>query len=140
MERDLAWVMILCAAIVPAFFTAIPFRARLLICAAGAAFALAARFRGGLAGSASVQEIAWQPDGRWFLTDRRHTWEADLDGGTRVGSAVLLLRWRATDRPAHRTWMLLVPRDLPAGEFRRLLVRVRIDGVRKPVAAESLLA
>jgi hypothetical protein len=140
MERVLAWMIVFGAAIVPAFFTAIPTWLRVVICISGTTAVLVARTSGWLAGRDSIQRIAWEPDGRWFLSTAQRTWEAELDRDTRISSAVLLLRWRTTDSRPRSTSVLLLPGDLPRGEFRRLVVRLRIEGARRPVTAESLLA
>jgi hypothetical protein len=93
--------------------------------------AIGFRLAGWLGGKASIETVSWISDGRWRLTDRAGAQiEANLAAGTRVGPGLVWLQWRPSNAgfPLMRT-MLLTHRDLPAQELRRLVVRLRVDGL-----------
>lgn len=85
---------------------------------------LAAGFRraGWLGGATRIVGIACRSDGQWVLRDaggRRS--ERSLSGGTRVTPFAIWLRWYDNPRS-----VLLVSGDIPAADFRRLVVRLRL--------------
>ncbi|HEU4601496.1 MAG TPA: hypothetical protein VFS24_05995 [Steroidobacteraceae bacterium] len=98
------------------------------------------RRAGWLRGPASLCSIIWDADGRWFLSRSGQRWEASLRGDSYVSSRALLLRWDAVDANLPRNSMLLTRADLGLVDFRRLVVRLRIDGARARSATDSLLA
>jgi hypothetical protein len=93
--------------------------------------AIGFRRAGWLGGLRSLETLSWISDGRWVLVDRAGAHiEATLGAGTRVGPGLVWLRWRVSNSgfPLVRT-LLLTDRDLPAQTLRRLVVRLRIDGL-----------
>jgi hypothetical protein len=81
-----------------------------------------------------LSRIAWLADGRWELVDASgQVLEASLRGDTRVGSHYVWLRWNADVARS----MLLFRGDLTEVELRRLIVRLRIQGLRPRQANES---
>ncbi|HEY6644883.1 hypothetical protein [Povalibacter sp.] len=102
---------------------------------------LAGAFRsaGWLGGAYSVTRVTWRADGVWRLTFAGGT---ELEGlllpESRMSPAAIWLRWSLEspaptdagrrDRRCPRTrTLLVVPRDLSRADFRRLLVRLRLD-------------
>jgi hypothetical protein len=83
---------------------------------------------GWLGGPRRWARIAWLPDGRWQLRDSRHTdVMAELRADSRIGARWLWLRWNAESAWPRRPSMLLIHGDIPSGELRRLIVRLRLD-------------
>lgn len=107
----------------------------LAMCSAAAGLVTAYGFwrAGWLATAHRVARVVWLFDGRWFLTDTRdQRWEATLRSDSRRGPCFVWLCWQGQLRtvfqqPVRHT-MLLCQGDLPPGELRRLLVRLRING------------
>jgi hypothetical protein len=85
----------------------------------GAAF----RSLGWLGGRFRISRVVVQGDGQWLLCDRDgRTTERTLAGSSRVTSRLIWLQWQGMPlRP-----ILLVPGDIPADDFRRLVVRLRL--------------
>jgi hypothetical protein len=139
--RIFAWVTIFAAAVVPAFITAAPLIVRILG-AVSAVLLLVRSYRraGWIHGPRSLQFAVWDADGRWFLSRAGKTWEARLRGDSWVSAHVLLLRWEVEEGSIRRTTVLLTPIDLGPVDFRRLLVRLRVDGMRAADVTDSLLA
>lgn len=92
---------------------------------------------GWLGGHSSIHRMIWSGDGVWLLAlrDGRQC-EGRLRSDTRMSPAAIWLRWTIEPAPlvdapmagtARSRTLLLVPGDLPAGDFRRLLVRLRVD-------------
>ena len=54
-----------------------------------------------------------------------------LDAQTRVTAHVLWLRWRVQEAPFRTHSILLTWADLPEPDLRRLVVRLRIDGLKR---------
>lgn len=126
---------------VPAFFTASSAILRVALAAIIGAFIwLLFRRAGWLRGAASLDSIIWDADGRWFLSRSGQSWEARLHGDSYVSSRALLLRWDAVDANLPSIRMLLTRADLGSVDFRRLIVRLRIDGASIRSATDSLLA
>jgi hypothetical protein len=85
---------------------------------------------GWLGGPRRLVRICWHADGRWLLTDARNrTFEGVLHGDTRVGARYVWLRWATPERSrlAHRS-LLLIRADMLPAPWRRLIVRLHIDG------------
>jgi hypothetical protein len=87
--------------------------------------AIAVGFRsiGWMGGSERITRIACQPDGHWLLSDARgRVSDCVLSGASRVTPAAIWLLWAGrSNRP-----LLLLPGDLPADDFRRLVVCLRL--------------
>jgi hypothetical protein len=90
--------------------------------------------QGWLGGVRRLARIAWLPDGQWQLRDARHTdVVAELRGDSRVGAHWLWLRWNADSAWRRRQpSMLLIRGDIPDGDLRRLIVRLRLDAHSHP--------
>lgn len=83
---------------------------------------------GWLGGADRIQRVTWSSDGRWQLTDARgRVLEGTLRADTRVASRLVWLRWNTSWTRS----MLLVSGDIDMTELRRLIVRLRIEGVRQ---------
>ncbi len=105
------------------------------------------RRAGWLGGTRSVVRATWRGDGSWRVTSAAGAEaEGRLLPASRMSPVAIWLRWSIeaptpTDaRPGGRPWartrtVLLLPGDLPAADFRRLLVRLRLD--RSECAAPS---
>ncbi|MFL6616992.1 MAG: hypothetical protein ACJ8MH_00235 [Povalibacter sp.] len=88
-------------------------------------------------GSRKLARITWQPDGCWVLTDARgENYKAVLSPSSRMSPFALWLRWSLVEETApsekraftRRGPTLLLGRtDLAVTDFRRLLVRLRMD-------------
>jgi hypothetical protein len=77
-----------------------------------------------------IIEATWHADGHWTLwREGQPPIDAVLLGGSRVAPNCVWLHWRTEDRPWQRLRsMLLTSPDLPRGELRRLVVRLRLQG------------
>jgi hypothetical protein len=83
-------------------------------------------WRAGWVGSARIVRIAWLSDGRWLIAaSSGRSIEGQLRADSRVGTWWVWLRWDA-DRVRS---MLLFRGDLTEPDLRRLIVRLRIEGV-----------
>jgi hypothetical protein len=87
-----------------------------------------------------MQSIVWNADGRWFLSSGDTVWEAKLRSDSWVNGGAMLLRWEALDGNAARSCMLLTAADLDPASFRRLGIRLRIDGLKATRVTDALLA
>lgn len=99
-------------------------------CVGALACVLVAAFRGAgwLGGGWSLSRIVWRGDGSWALTFHNgRQVEATLEAGARMSPVAIWLRWRLTGPAPRRRSLLLIPGDVPDGDFRRLLVRLRLD-------------
>ena len=83
---------------------------------------------GWLGGSGALSRMVWREDGRWVLTflDGRQA-EATLAGGARMSPTAIWLQWTVANEGPRKRSLLLVDGDLPDIDFRRLLVRLRLD-------------
>jgi hypothetical protein len=80
---------------------------------------------GWLWGPHRLTRIVWQADGRWLLSSANGlSVECKLSAASRVTSHILWLRW--VGRPTRP--VLLVSGDIAPTDFRRLVVRLFLDG------------
>jgi hypothetical protein len=90
-------------------------------------------------GARRIVAVAWLSDGRWLLTDSRGaTIEAALLGDSRVGGHWAWLRWSSGNSIRCTSSLLLAAGDISSGDLRRLIVRLRIDGVGRNIHATQL--
>jgi hypothetical protein len=103
-----------------------------------AVLAITFRMAGWLGGAGSLSRVIWRSDGVWRLIEAGGgEFEGRLRATSRMSPVAIWLQWAPlpaspTDRPGFRPWrrtrtLLLLPRDLPDADFRRLLVRLRLD-------------
>ena len=87
-------------------------------------------------GPKRLVRAVWQSDGCWLLTETSgRTYMAMLAASTRMSPFAIWLRWESQDSFDAAEWMrrgqvatlLLFRGDLPTSDFRRLLVRLRMD-------------
>src|SRR4051812_48060742 len=87
-------------------------------------------------GARRLVRAGWQPDGYWLLSaDDGRTELAVLSSSSRMSPAVIWLHWTLQNSnesahsslSAHPNSLLLFRGDLPRSDFRRLLVRLRMD-------------
>lgn len=150
-QRAVALSFLILVGLAPflAFRSVNPF---LVISAAFAVLAvLAITFRtaGWLGGAGSLSRVVWRSDGVWRLIEAGGgAFEGRLLPTSRMSPVAIWLQWgpepaSPTDRPRYRSWgrtrtLLLLPRDLPDTDFRRLLVRLRLDRSEcAPTAAQA---
>lgn len=83
---------------------------------------------GWLGGPRRLTRIVWQAEGGWLLCDAGGmTHACELSGASRVTPYVAWLCWTGRwTRP-----LLLVSGDVPDADFRRLVVRLRLDARRR---------
>ena len=137
----LALLAVASAAIMPAFFTAIPVPVRIIAASIlGAALVGGFRRAGWLAGSRTIDSVVWDAEGRWFLSNSGEAWEAHLCGESWINGRAMLLRWKAVEGKKPPSSMLLTVADVGPFVFRRLGIRLRIDGLGATTASDSLLA
>lgn len=76
----------------------------------------------------------WHADGRWtVIRDGRPPLDAELLGDSRIAAQGVWLRWRTREKPWPRCRsMLITASDLPPGQLRRLVVRLRLQGRSRP--------
>jgi hypothetical protein len=136
-ERWLALALIALAASIPSLF-GLASAAALPVSLAAAAVALyAVRREGWLGVREAVESITWRSAGEWELGTRGGRQVlCELGRGSRATSGAIWLCLRESGR--RHTWRFLVtPFDLPGDEFRRLFVRLRLDGARTLRAAAA---
>ena len=101
------------------------------------------RWAGWLGGNASLRQVVWRSDGPWILGfaagDER---EAHLCDSSRMSPFAIWLRWKidpvAGQRAMRTRTLLLLPWDVYQPDFRRLLVRLRLDQSEcAPTAAQA---
>ena len=106
----------------------------------GSAAVLAATFAGfvvlgWVGGRRRLTRIACQPDGRWSLCEAGgQTRLAELAASSRISSQGVWLAWNGR---RHKP-LLLLKSDLPASDFRRLLVRLRVAPFPKDESQDAL--
>ncbi len=148
-QKRCAILAIILTAAVPVLLTGIPGIPLTLSISVLATLVVAAGFRhaGWLNGPSALVGITWRADALWILTDARgRNYEAVLSPASRMSPHAIWLRWtiqQPADSFAMRTWfrsrtLLLARGDLPDADFRRLLVRLRLD--RSECAATATLA
>jgi hypothetical protein len=87
------------------------------------AIGIAFRLLGWLGGARQLTRVVCQPDGQWVLSDaggRRI--ECELKSSSRITGSALWLEWTGRTGPP----LLLLNGDVPAADFRRLVVRLRL--------------
>jgi hypothetical protein len=110
-------------------------------CLAGLLLGWGFRRAGWLGGDQRVANVSWAPDGTWVLTDRAgRRAEAVLESETRVTRRMLWLRWRGENAARGSRAILLTSADLPAQDLRRLIVRLRIDGLKRAPSPDLVAA
>jgi hypothetical protein len=135
-ERWLALALIALAAIIPSFFGVASGVALAASLVAAVVALYAMRREGWLNARDPIDTITWRSAGEWELGARGGTqWVCELGRASRATSGAVWLCLRESD--GRRTWrFLLTPSDLSADDFRRLYVRLRLDGARvRDVAA-----
>jgi hypothetical protein len=130
-ERLIACVAIAAAMISPWLIQSFMPLSLVLLSMSAASLVAAGFWRLGWIGQRHrLHRIVWLADGRWVLsTGGGERLEAELSHKTRRGRAFAWLRWQAP----HRYSMLLVRGDLAGSELRRLLVRLGIDRLSRPL-------
>jgi len=91
---------------------------------------LTASFRraGWLGGPHALIRTTWRSDGVWRLTrSGGEECDAQLLPSSRMSPVAIWLRWESDDPSIRGRALLVLARDVPAGDFRRLLVRLRLD-------------
>jgi hypothetical protein len=128
-ERRAAWLALVGAGCAVALLGPVPPWTQLL--AAGGLGAMAfGLWRAGWIGSRHrIVAVRWLADGRWLLADARNTFPGELSADMRLVRNAVWLRWRTA--PGRRRSMLLTPGDLPAGQLRALIVRLRIEALER---------
>jgi hypothetical protein len=129
------------------FRTVSPFLAIASDMAVLAVLAITFRMVGWLGGVRSLSRVVWRSDGVWRLIEAGGgEFEGRLLPTSRMSPVAIWLQWlpepaSPTDvRPRYRSWvrtraLLLLPCDLPDADFRRLLVRLRLDRSECPPTA-----
>ena len=122
----------------------------ILVCfMTGSVIAAAFHRAGWLGRRHCLTRITWRSDGCWIVTDARgHNFEAALRPDSRMSPHIIWLCWLIQDsHDVRRQWnpwrrlqssLLLVRGDVPQGDFRRLLVRLRVDRSEcAPIASQA---
>jgi hypothetical protein len=129
-EPACAALLIVLGSLAPALIGPIAGTGFKVSCIVVLAAVLAAAFRraGWLGGGGSLARMVWRGDGSWTLTFRSgRQAEATLDGSTRMSPVAIWLNWELGGARPRKRSLLLIPGDLPESDFRRLLVRLRLD-------------
>jgi hypothetical protein len=125
-ERRVAWLALIVVPVSPLLVLSGPMAVG---CAASALCLVAAGLQraGWIGRRYRIQRFVWTPDDRWQLTDAKgRVSAATLRVDSRIGSVFVWLRWNANRTRS----MLLVSGDVAAADLRRLIVRLRLEGVR----------
>lgn len=119
----------------------------LLVALGLSVLAMGFRRAGWLGGTRSVVRAIWRSDGTWQLTMASNAEvEARLLPASRMSPVAIWLRWSIEPAPAPGSMhsprtrtLLLLPGDLSRPDFRRLLVRLRLDRSEcaAPTAAQA---
>jgi hypothetical protein len=87
------------------------------------AIGFAFRLLGWLGGPRRLTRVVCQPDGQWVLSDTSgRRIECELKPSSRITTRALWLEWTGRLGPP----LLLMAGDLPAADFRRLVMRLRL--------------
>jgi hypothetical protein len=122
--------VLVCAACAVVLLGAQPVWMQGLAGAAVCAIALGLWRAGWIGSRYRITGVSWSADGRWSLVDRhRSAIPALLSGDTRLAGEVVWLRWR-TAHGGSRS-MLLAHGDMPAGQLRKLRVRLGVEAVER---------
>lgn len=136
-EACLAWLAVMMAAVVPPLF--LPWIAG-AICApfaAGLVYLGFARTHW-LSPAQQIARVSWLTDGRWLVEQSAGAIrECELGHGSRVFAHAAWLRLDPS-APSRKPFHLLVTSFglRHPSELRRLILRLRLDGVRRPSPAE----
>jgi hypothetical protein len=94
-------------------------------------------YRADWIGPRKLVRMTWQADGSWALTDTHgNTYIASLHASSRMSPFAVWLRWTLVDDPRSSSQLSVLGRspsvligrnDISASDFRRLLVRLRMD-------------
>ena len=94
-------------------------------------------YRADWIGPRKLVRTTWQADGGWALTDTHgNTYIASLHASSRMSPFAVWLRWTLVDDPRSSSQLSVLGRspsvligrnDISASDFRRLLVRLRMD-------------
>jgi hypothetical protein len=130
-DRRIAAVTICAAGLAPWLIDGVTVPAALLCAVAAAALACLSFWRAGwISGLHRLEQLVWLSDGRWLLADRGGvSTEADMTGDSRVAASAVWLSWR-TEAGRSRS-MPLRAGDVPPVVLRALIVRLRVQGLRK---------
>jgi hypothetical protein len=98
-------------------------------------FIAAGFWQAGWWGSRRLQRIVWLGDGRWLLSRREgSSFEVRLLGDSRLAPGVVWLRWQSEQPQSglpSRPAMVLSSSDIPPADWRRLRVRLALEGVKQ---------
>lgn len=138
-ERSLARGVLALALLIPWVFV-VPQAMRCLGSVLLASLAYAGlRHFGWIPGPYRIARIAWLSDLRWELTTSSgEKLYCDLHPSTRVGSYAIWLRLRSSEAPRRDYCFVLARTGALADTVRRLGVRLRLDGARRPAPAEAI--
>jgi hypothetical protein len=132
-EALAAWLVLAAGGCTIALLGAAPSWLPWLAVGAVGAIALGLWRAGWIGSTHRIIGVRWLADGRWLLTDSHGTAiRAELSGNTRVAGSALWLRWRTT--PGRPRSMLLFSGDMPAGQLRTVLVRLRIQALERALS------
>jgi hypothetical protein len=91
-----------------------------------------------LARGRQIARVSWLPDGRWLVEESTGTVrECELGRGSRVFAHAAWLCLGPSDASRKPSYLLLTSFGLRhPSELRRLILRLRLDGIRSPSPAE----
>ena len=128
-ERAIAAIALAAVGAVP--WVVLPAARALVYGLCGVLIVALAAWRAGWLGQAHrITRLRWHADGRWTLsTACQPPREARLLADSRVAAGFVWLRWRTGPRPWNRVRsMLITASDLSPADWRRLAVRLRLQG------------
>lgn len=136
-EAQIAWAAVILAAAVPTlFFPSIP--GVMVGFFAGGVLYLGFANAQWLAPARSIARLSWLADGRWLAQDAAGTvWECELRSSSRAFAKAAWLCLEPSDASRKPFYLLLTSGGLRhPGELRRLIVRLRLDGMRSQTSPE----
>jgi hypothetical protein len=128
-ERRAASLALVGAACAVALLGAAPPWSQWLAGAGAGAIAFGLWRAGWIGSRYRIDGVRWLADGRWLLAEPCNTFPVELSADMRLVSNAVWLRWRTA--PGRRRSMLLTAGDLPAGQLRALIVRLRIEALER---------